>query len=91
MGNASALKAWQVLANSERALAIELLAGAQAVEFLAPLSLDPACARRTTSCGLVAAARRRPVSRRRTSRRWRVQSGRDELVAAVEAEIGELA
>jgi histidine ammonia-lyase len=37
MGNASALKAWQVLANSERAVAIELLAGAQAVEFLAPL------------------------------------------------------
>jgi histidine ammonia-lyase len=37
MGNASALKAWQVLANVERALAIELLAGAQAVEFLAPL------------------------------------------------------
>src|SRR6266536_3627917 len=37
MGNASGLKAWQVLANSERALAIELLAGAQGVEFLAPL------------------------------------------------------
>jgi histidine ammonia-lyase len=37
MGNAAALKCWQVLANSERALAIELLAGAQAVEFLAPL------------------------------------------------------
>ena len=37
MGNASALKAWQVLANTEHALAIELLAGAQAVEFLAPL------------------------------------------------------
>jgi histidine ammonia-lyase len=37
MGNASALKAWQVLANAERALAIELLAGAQAIEFLAPL------------------------------------------------------
>jgi histidine ammonia-lyase len=37
MGNASALKAWQVLANAERALAIELLAGAQAVEYLAPL------------------------------------------------------
>jgi histidine ammonia-lyase len=37
MGNASGLKAWQVLANTERALAIELLAGAQAVEFLAPL------------------------------------------------------
>jgi histidine ammonia-lyase len=37
MGNTAALKAWQVLANSERALAIELLAGAQGVEFLAPL------------------------------------------------------
>jgi histidine ammonia-lyase len=37
MGNASGLKAWRVLANAERALAIELLAGAQAVEFLAPL------------------------------------------------------
>jgi len=37
MGNASALKAWQVLANVERVLAIELLAGAQAVEFHAPL------------------------------------------------------
>ena len=37
MGNASALKAWRVLANAERALAIELLAGAQGVEFLAPL------------------------------------------------------
>ena len=30
MGNAAGLKAWQVLANCERALAIELLAGAQA-------------------------------------------------------------
>ncbi len=37
MGNASGLKAWQVLANAERVLAIELLAGAQGVEFLAPL------------------------------------------------------
>ena len=37
MGNAAALKGWQVLANGERALAIELLAGAQGVEFLAPL------------------------------------------------------
>ena len=37
MGNAAGLKAWQVLANAEHALAIELLAGAQAVEFLAPL------------------------------------------------------
>lgn len=37
MGNAAGLKAWQVLANVEWALAIELLAGAQGVEFLAPL------------------------------------------------------
>src|SRR5207249_6440499 len=37
MGNAAGLKAWQVLANAEHVLAIELLAGAQGVEFLAPL------------------------------------------------------
>jgi histidine ammonia-lyase len=37
MGNASGLKAWQVLANAEHVVAIELLAGAQAVEFHAPL------------------------------------------------------
>ena len=37
MGNAAGLKALQVLANVEHSLAIELLAGAQAVEFLAPL------------------------------------------------------
>jgi histidine ammonia-lyase len=41
MGNASALTCWQVLENSERALAIELLAGAQGVEFLAPLEPAP--------------------------------------------------
>ena len=37
MGNAAGLKALRVLENAERTLAIELLAGAQAVEFLAPL------------------------------------------------------
>lgn len=37
MGNAAGLQALQVLANAERTLAIELLAGAQAIEFLAPL------------------------------------------------------
>ncbi len=37
MGNAAGLKLMQVLANAEGSLAIELLAGAQAVEFLAPL------------------------------------------------------
>ena len=44
MGNAAGLKAWQVLANVERALAIELLAGAQGVEFLAPLEPGPGVA-----------------------------------------------
>jgi histidine ammonia-lyase len=38
MGNAAGLKAWQVLANAELTVAIELLAGAQAVELLAPLA-----------------------------------------------------
>jgi histidine ammonia-lyase len=38
MGNAAGLKALRVLDNAERTLAIELLAGTQAVEFLAPLS-----------------------------------------------------
>lgn len=37
MGNGAGLKALQVVDNAERVLAIELLAGAQAVEFLAPL------------------------------------------------------
>ena len=37
MGNAAGLKAWQVLGNAERVLAIELLAAVQGVEFLAPL------------------------------------------------------
>jgi histidine ammonia-lyase len=37
MGNAAGLKALRVLDNVERTLAIELLAGAQGIEFLAPL------------------------------------------------------
>lgn len=37
MGNGAGLKALQVVANAERVVAIELLAGAQAVEFFAPL------------------------------------------------------
>jgi histidine ammonia-lyase len=38
MGNTAGLKALQVVANAEHVLAVELLAGAQAVEFHAPLS-----------------------------------------------------
>jgi len=90
MGNASGLKAWQVLANSEGALAIELLAGAQAVEFLAPL--EPGAG--------VAAVRRfvRSLSPRLTDDRSLaaeieavaavIRDG--SAVAAVEAEVGEL-
>ena len=37
MGNAAGLKALRVLDNVERTLAIELLAGTQGIEFLAPL------------------------------------------------------
>jgi histidine ammonia-lyase len=91
MGNASGLKAWQALANVEWTLAIELLAGAQAVEFHAPL--EP---------GAGAAAARASV--RRLSPRLdddRPLAGDIELVAtsirdgslvaAVEAAVGELA
>jgi histidine ammonia-lyase len=44
MGNAAGLKAVQAVANAERVLAIELLAGAQAVEFHAPLAPSPGVA-----------------------------------------------
>jgi histidine ammonia-lyase len=91
MGNASGLKAWQVLANVERVLAIELLAGAQAVEFLAPLQPGRG----------VAAARefvRELSPRLRDDRPLALDIeavaesiGDGSLVAAVEAEIGELA
>ena len=66
MGNAAGLKAWQVLANAERALAIELLAGAQAVEFLAPLEPGVGVARDArVRARALAAARRGSVARRR--------------------------
>ncbi len=90
MGNAAGLKAWQVLANAEWALAIELLAGVQGVEFLAPL--EPGRG--------VAAARGfvRELSPRLTDDRplgpdidavaGAIRDG--SLVAAVEGEIGAL-
>jgi len=90
MGNASGLKAWQVLANVERVLAIELLAGAQGVEFLAPL--QPGIG--------VRAAREHVRSLSPRLRDDRTLSGDIEAVAgsirdgslveAVEAEAGEL-
>ena len=91
MGNAAGLKALQVLANVEHVLAIELLAGAQAVEFLAPLEpgrgvtaarafIRTLSARLEDDRSLSADIERVAAS---------VRDGR--VVAAVEAEVGELA
>jgi histidine ammonia-lyase len=90
MGNASGLKAWQVLANSESAVAIELLAGAQAVEFLAPLALGRGseAARgfvRTLSPRL---AEDRPLSGEIEAVATAISDG--SLAEAVESEVGEL-
>src|SRR5881398_516164 len=87
MGNASGLKAWQVIANSERALAIELLAAAQAVEFLAPL--EPGVGARATYRFVRSLSERlgddRPLSRDIEAVAAAVRDG--SLVTAVEAEV----
>ncbi len=91
MGNASALTCWQVLANSERALAIELLAGAQAVEFLAPL--EPGAGTRAAHRAIrelsAAVVEDRSLSGDIEAVAEAIGSGA--LLAAVEAEVGELA
>jgi histidine ammonia-lyase len=91
MGNASGLKAWQVLANAESAVAIELLAGAQGVEFLAPL--EPGMGARAAH-GFVRSLSARLGDDRSLGRDIEavaaaIQDG--SLVAAVESEVGELA
>jgi histidine ammonia-lyase len=90
MGNASGLKAWQVLANVECALAIELLAGAQAVEFLAPL--QPGAGVAATRARIRTLSPRlnddRPLSADIETVASAICDG--SLVAAVEAEVGEL-
>jgi histidine ammonia-lyase len=90
MGNASGLKAWQVVANSERALAIELLAGAQAVEFLAPL--EPGRGARAVHDAVRELSPRlrddRPLGDDIERVATAVRDG--SLLAFVEAEIGEL-
>jgi histidine ammonia-lyase len=90
MGNAAGLQAWQVLANSERALAIELLAGAQAVEFLAPL--EPGVGARAVRAAVRELSPRLHEDRSLAEDIERVAATiRDgSLVAAVEAEVGEL-
>jgi histidine ammonia-lyase len=91
MGNAAALKAWQVLANAERALAIELLAGAQAVEFLAPLQPGTGVAATRTHVRTLSPRLDddRPLGPDIEAVAASIRDG--SLIAAVEAEIGELA
>jgi histidine ammonia-lyase len=91
MGNASGLKAWQVLANAERVLAIELLAGAQAVEFHAPL--EPGLGGRAAR-GLVRSVSPRLGDDRSLADDIEALAAviRDgSVLSAVEAEVGELA
>ena len=90
MGNAAGLKAWQVLANSERVLAIELLAGAQAVEFLAPL--EPGTGARAAHDWVRSLSPRLQEDRSLSSEIEKVAAAvRDgAALAAVEAETGDL-
>ncbi len=91
MGNAAALKAWVVLANCERTLAIELLAGAQAVEFHAPL--EPGAGARAARGAVRELSARlhddRPLAPDIEAVAGAIRDG--SIVAAVEAEAGELA
>jgi histidine ammonia-lyase len=91
MGNAAGLKAWQVLANAERAVAIELLAGAQGVEFLAPL--EPGAGVRATHAFVRSLSPRlgddRSLAPDIEAVAVAIRDG--SLLAAAEGEIGELA
>jgi histidine ammonia-lyase len=91
MGNAAGLKAWQVVANAEHVLAIELLAAAQAVEFLAPL--EPGIGARAAHDAVrVLSPRLRDDRSLAADIEAVAGSIRDgSLVAAVERAVGELA
>ena len=90
MGNAAGLKLEQVLANCENALAIELLAGAQAVEFLAPL--EPGRGVATTRAFVRTLSERlvddRPLSADIERVAETIRDGR--LASVVEADVGAL-
>ena len=90
MGNASGLKALQVLSNAEHALAIELLAGAQAIEYLAPLEPGPGV--RATHDAVRLRSERLQDDRPLAPDIERVAASiRDgSILAAAEAEVGEL-
>jgi histidine ammonia-lyase len=91
MGNAAGLKAWQVLANAERAVAIELLAGAQAVEFHAPL--EPGIGGRAARAAVRELSPRlrddRPLAGDIEAVASAIRDG--SLLAGVEADAGEVA
>jgi len=91
MGNASGLHAWQALANSEWTLAIELLAAAQGVEFLAPL--EPGRGAEAARAFVRSVSPRlvddRPLAGDIDALAATIRSGG--LIAAIEAEVGELA
>ncbi len=91
MGNAAALTCWQALANAESAVAIELLAAAQGVEFLAPL--EPGTGTRAARAAVRALSPALVEDRSLAPDIARVgaaiRSG--ELVARVEDAVGELA
>jgi histidine ammonia-lyase len=90
MGNASGLKAWQVVANAERAVAIELLAASQAVEFLAPL--EPGEGARATHDVVRTLSERlrddRPLGRDIEAVAAAIRDG--SLTESVESRVGEL-
>jgi histidine ammonia-lyase len=91
MGNAAGLKALVVLDNAERTIAIELLAGTQAIEFLAPLKPGAGVQAvhdviRTLSPRLV---EDRSLSAEIELVAEAIRSG--DVLAAAEAEVGELA
>ena len=90
MGNAAALKAWQVLANAESALAIELLGAAQGIEFLAPLEPGAGgrAAHRFVRRLSETLVEDRPLAPDIERVAAAIRSG--DLVAAVEDEVGEL-
>ena len=91
MGNAAGLQAWQVLANAELTVAIELLAGAQAVELLAPLAPGAGAAAARAFVRSLSPRLRddRPLAGDIETVAASIRDG--SLVAAVQAEVGELA
>src|ERR1051326_5781350 len=90
-GTPPAPEGWQALANSEWTLSIELLAGAQAVEFLAPLEPGhgSAAARAFVRSLSPRLEDDRPLGGDIDTVAAAIRNG--DLVAAVEAEGGELA